>query len=171
MRKQWIYCATKIKGWADWESWRGHTATQLNLQNRTWDIFEFSNPLEEIPLMLVGPFSGWQFRFAKKNSASFFDLVNTSEDQKKFKNFEKIDSILENKSFDADLIGIIREDLNKIVCIEGHHRALALAIAQKEGRKIILKKPIRIALAKLPKDEVFLLDQSCKEGRQKNKSY
>ena len=164
---EWIHCATKIKGWPDWESWRNHTATQLNLQKRDWSLFEFDDPINEIPQMLIGPFSGWQSRFSKKNSASFFDLVNSSRDQKQFKNYEKIASILDSQAFDANLIGIVREDVNKVVCIEGHHRAMALAIAQKEGIEINFKKPIRIALTKLPKKEIFLLDETLKRGSSK----
>lgn len=164
---EWIYCATKIKGWPNWESWRNHTATQLNLQNRNWNIYEFSNPLKEIPQMLIGPFSGWQSRFSKKNSASFFDLVNSSGNQKQFINYEKIVSIIDSQSFDANLIGIIREDINRIVCIEGHHRALALAIAKKEGIKISFKKPIHIALASLSKEDIFLIDKTLERGTSK----
>ncbi|MCK4919113.1 MAG: hypothetical protein KAS01_01880 [Candidatus Pacebacteria bacterium] len=161
---KWIHCATKIKGWSNWESWREHTATQLNLQKRIWNIFEFSNPINEIPKMLIGPFSTWQARFAKKNSATFSDLATFSKEYEHFKSYEKIISILKNQSFDADLIGIVREDTNQIVCIEGHHRAMALAIAKKEGMKINFENPVCIALAKLPKKEIFLLNQTLERG-------
>ncbi|MCK5332380.1 hypothetical protein KAJ41_00765 [Candidatus Parcubacteria bacterium] len=164
---QWIHCATKIKGWSDWESWRKHTATQLNLQNRNWKIYEFDDPINEIPQMLIGPFSGWQSRVLKKNLSSFFDLISTPKEYKNFKNNNKIISILKNQSFGADLIGIFREDMNRIVCIEGHHRAIALAIAKKEGMKLKFEKPVRIAFAKLPKDEVFLIDKTLKRGSSK----
>ena len=164
---EWIHCATKIKGWPNWELWRDHTATLLNLQKRIWNIFEFRDPINEIPQMLVGPFPGWQSRFSKKNSASFSDLANLSKEYEHFRNNKKIISILESQSFDSDLIGIVREDIDQIVCIEGHHRAMALAIAKKDGIKIDFNDPVRIALAKLPKEEVFLLDKALERGSAK----
>ncbi|MDF1498310.1 MAG: hypothetical protein P1P85_03065 [Patescibacteria group bacterium] len=87
---EWIHCATKIKGWPNWESCRNYTVTQLNLQNRSWNIFKFSNPLAEIPQMLVGPFSSWQSRFSKKNTLSFLELVTIPREYKYFKNNNKI---------------------------------------------------------------------------------
>ena len=164
---EWINCATEIKGWSNWEEWRKYTASQLNLQKRVWNIFEFTDPPTEIPQMLIGPYSSWQSRVLKKNSSSFSDLANLPKEYKHFKNNEKIISILKNNSFDSDLIGVVREDMDKIVCIEGHHRAMALTIAKKDGMKIDLNDPVRIVLAKLPKDEAFLLDETLKRGSSK----
>ncbi|MCK5413371.1 MAG: hypothetical protein KAI57_03260 [Candidatus Pacebacteria bacterium] len=161
---EWIYCATKIKGWPDWESWRNYTATQGDLQNRNWSIFEFENPIDEVSKMLIGPFSGWQSQVQKKNLSSFSDLINIPKEYKHFKSSKKIISILKNQSFNSNLIGIVREDINQIVCIEGHHRATALAIAKKEGIEINFDKPVRIALARLPKEETFLIDRALKKG-------
>ena len=164
---EWIYCATKIKGWPDWKSWRNYTATQGNLQNRNWSIFEFDDPVNEMPKMLIGPFSSWQSRVQKKNLSSFSDLIDIPKEYEHFKNYEKIISILKNQSFGTDLIGIVREDTDQIVCIEGHHRATAVAIVKKDGMKIYFDKPVRIALTKLPKEETFLIDRTLKRGSSK----
>ena len=164
---EWINCATAIKGWLNWEEWRKHTVSQLCLQKRVWNIFEFSDPINEIPQMLIGPYSTWQSRVLKKNLSSFSDLANLSKEYRHFKNNEKIISILKNNSFDSDLIGVIREDMDKIVCIEGHHRAMALAIAKNDGTKIGLNNPVRIALARLAKEEVFLFDKTLERGSSK----
>ena len=163
----WIYCARKIKGWSNWKLWRSHTATQLNLQKRIWNIFEFTDPIAEIPQMLIGPYSGWQSRVSKKNLFSFSDLANLPKEYEYFKNNKKIVSILKNQSFGLSLIGLVRKDIDQIVCIAGHHRAMALAIAKKDGIKIDFNDPIYIALAELPKKEVFLLDKTLKRGSSK----
>ncbi|KKT26376.1 MAG: hypothetical protein UW11_C0014G0001, partial [Parcubacteria group bacterium GW2011_GWA2_43_9b] len=39
----WIECATKIKDWSDWESWRKYTATQLRADNREWKIYKITD--------------------------------------------------------------------------------------------------------------------------------
>ncbi|MDF1498311.1 MAG: hypothetical protein P1P85_03070 [Patescibacteria group bacterium] len=67
------------------------------------------------------------------------------------------------------MIGIIREDINRIVCIEGHHKSMALAIARKEVMEINFKKPVCIALAKFPKEDSFLIDMTLKNGSSKKK--
>ena len=56
----WIHCATVLKGWPDWESWRRFTAEQIKADEREWNLYELTDPLHDIPAMLVGPFTGWQ---------------------------------------------------------------------------------------------------------------
>ena len=113
----WIHCATKIKGWSDWKSWRKFSASQIGAGERNWQIFEFTDPINEVPEMLVGPYTGWQSRLPEKNIGTFNDLLNIPEQYAFFSKHSKVISIMNNLPFSTELIGVIREDRNKIVVI------------------------------------------------------
>lgn len=165
----WIRCATQIKGWPDWESWRKHSAKQIKADQREWQLYEFTDPLNEVPSMLVGPYSGWQSRFPKKNVATFEELVEIPEQFEKLSKNENVQSIIKGLPFTTEFIGLINDDIDKIVCLEGHHRATAIALAKKLGKKIdFTNSKITIALAHLPVDEVEIIDKVLKRGTSKN---
>ncbi len=162
----WIKVATEIKGWPDWESWRRFTAEQIGAENLSWEIQEFSNPMKEVPLMLIGPYSGWQSRVTNKNQTTFEELINIDEQFDYWKDIPKINSIIEDFP-DVDMIGLIRDDSGQIVCIEGHHRATAVALAAKLGKEVIFKAPLRIALAHITVDQIGLFDRVLERGTTK----
>lgn len=165
----WVECATKAKGWPDWESWRSFTAQQLDAANRDWKIFQFENPLVEIPDMLIGPFGGWQSRVERKNQTTFKELLEIPEQYQEWSNHAKILSIMNGLPFVTDLIGLVRTDLGQVVCLEGHHRATAITLAQKQGRIIDFSQiPVTIALTELATEECRLLDQLLQRGTSKN---
>jgi len=164
----WVECATKIKGWPDWESWRGFTASQIGADKHQWQIFKLTNPASEIPKMLIGPYSGWQFRLSKKNVGTFEDLLNIPEQYDFFSQHDGVLRIMSGLPFSSEFIGLRRKDLNKIVCLEGHHRAVAITLAKKQGKQIDFSRvDINIALTNLKEDEVYLLDKMTKRGTAK----
>lgn len=164
----WIRCATKIKGWSDWESWRRHSASQIGADKRDWQIFQFTDPLNEIPEMLVGPYFGWQKKLPEKNKATFLDLLKITEQYDHFNKYEATVSILNGLPFPTEFIGLIRDDTNKIVCLEGHHRATSITLAKLQNKEIDFSKvKITIALTHLAKNEIHLLDEILKRGSQK----
>jgi hypothetical protein len=163
----WIRLATEIKGWPDWESWRRFSASQIGAENRLWKLYEFTNPMNDIPEMLVGPYGGWQSKLPEKNKYSFKELLDIPENYEFFKNHSAVRSLLKNFPCPTEFIGLVREDNEKIVCLEGHHRATAVALAKKDGIKIVCEN-IRIALARLPKDECSILDEVLRRGTSKN---
>ena len=164
----WIHCATKIKGWSDWKSWRKFSASQIGADKRSWQIFEFTDPINEVPEMLVGPYTGWQSRLPKKNTGTFNDLLNIPEQYGFFSKHNKVISIMDNLPFSTELIGVIRDDINKVVCVEGHHRAVAITLAKKKNKRINFGREIKIALTRLQKNEVFVLDKMLQRGSSKN---
>jgi len=164
----WIHCATQIKGWSDWESWRRFAASGINAEKRSWQIFKFTDPINEISAMLVGPYSSWQSRFSEKNKFSFEDLINIPEQYEFFKKHDKVLSMIKDFPAPTELIGLIRQDSGKIVCLEGHHRAVAVALAKKQDKSIDFKKGISIALTELPVVEISILDHVLKRGTSKN---
>ena len=159
----WLHVATKIKGWPDWESWRRFGASQTGADQRDWRLYEFDDPMKEIPEMLIGPFTGWQSRLSEKNKNTFIDLINIPEQYEHFRKHDKVVSMLENFPPDTEMIGYIREEDGKIVCLEGHHRAVTDTIAVKEDKKLNFGKA-KIALAVLKKEEKDLMDKVLERG-------
>ncbi|MBM3205095.1 hypothetical protein FJZ48_03920 [Candidatus Uhrbacteria bacterium] len=165
----WIECATKIKGWPDWESWRSFIAKQFDAENRKWKIFQFENPLEEIPEMFIGPYSGWQSRVNNKNHTTFKELLEIPGQFDEWGKHSGVLAIMKGLPFPTELIGIIRKDTDKIVCIEGHHRATAIALAKKQGQIIDFSEtPVTIALTELATENCRLLDDVLQRGASKN---
>ena len=125
--------------------------------------------MNEIPAMLVGPYSGWQSRLSEKNMTTFGDLLDIPEQLEEFSKHDGVISIMNGLPFATELIGLIRDDMNKIVCLEGHHRAIAIALAKRQGKIIDFSGvKITIALAHLAKDEINLLDEMLRIGSSKN---
>ena len=167
MHPGWIRTATEIKGWPNWESWRKFTASQIGAESRLWKLYEFTDPMDDISKMLVGPYGGWQSKSPEKNKYSFEELLDIPENYEFFKNHSVVSSLLKGFPCPTEFIGLAREDNSKIVCLEGHHRATAVALAKKEGGKISCGN-IRIALAQLPKNECSVLDAALRRGSSKN---
>ena len=164
----WIRCATEIKGWPDWESWRRFSAAQIQAEKRDWQIFQFTDPLNEIPKMLIGPYSGWQSALPVKNTATFQDLLDIPDQYAKFSQHTGVLSILKGLPFSTEFIGFIKDD-NQIICLEGHHRATAIALAKRQNKQIDFGSvTVTIALAHLGKDETALLNEVLKRGSSKN---
>ncbi|MCB9798369.1 hypothetical protein H6758_01430 [Candidatus Nomurabacteria bacterium] len=163
----WVNCATQVKGWPDWYSWREFSASLFHADQRKWKMFQFENPMEEIPQMLLGPYTGWQDKFDQKNVATFADLYTPEMKVDPSNPESAIGKIYKGLPFSTELIGLEREDGN-IVCIDGHHRAAAIALAAHTGENIDFSDvQITIALAPLSQGEYILLDQMLKRGSSK----
>lgn len=168
----WIEAATRVKGWPDWESWRGFTAAQLKVAERKWQIFDVEEPVNEIPKMLIGPFTAWQTRVSDKNKTSFEEMLVIPEQLDFFSDHDLILSLLQAFPFPTELIGLIRKDIGDIICIDGHHRATALALAKKEGRQIDFgTTPMTLALAELSAEESVLIAEVLKRGSAKESEH
>lgn len=164
----WIEVATKIKGWPDWESWRRFSASLFKAETLDWQIFTFDNPMEEIPTMLVGPYTGWQSRHPAANNFTFSEMLDLPEQYNFWGNNSTIIRLISDFPAPTEFIGLVREDNQKIVCIEGHHRATAVAVAKKQGAPINFKINPTIALATLPLAELNSLDIMRKRGSTKD---
>jgi hypothetical protein len=124
--------------------------------------------MNEIPAMLIGPFPSWQSRLERKNQTTFDELLDIPEQLVAFTNHEKVITILAGLPFDTEFIGFIRDDIDHLVCIEGHHRATAIAIAKREGRKIDFSScHMTIAITHLSKEECPLIDEMAKKGTER----
>lgn len=164
----WIECSTKVKGWPDWESWRSFTAQQINAEKRSWKIYQFENPLEEVPAMLMGPYSGWQSRATSKNKMTFKELLEMPRQYEEWSKHAGVLAIVSGLPFATEMIGLVRKDNKKIVCLDGHHRATAITLAKKQSKNIDFSQlPVTIALSQLPAEECRILDEILMRGTSK----
>jgi hypothetical protein len=148
------------RGFTSWADWRGSIAeSKLGAANLDWQIFSFDNPMMEIPAMLLGPFKGWQSRVASIVAASFTNLIDLPAELEYWSTNPKIISLMNNFPSPTQFIAVIREDTGALVCLEGHHRATAVAHAAKLGRPINFDR-LTIAIAHLPATHCAILNAS-----------
>lgn len=160
----WIECATKIKGWSNWEHWRLHTATQLHLQDRSWSLYEVLGPGSFLPNLLMGPFHAWQKYTEEKNTLTFVELMVLPEPRAFFLEHPAVQRLMKQFPAPTELIGLLREDTQKVVCVEGHHRIAAVTLGQVMGSPVAFFGPVYLALTSLKKDETVLLDETLRQG-------
>lgn len=160
----WIQCATEVKGWPDWESWRRFSAELLGAEQLEWRRYLVENPEIELPALLVGPFQGWQNRLNVKNAASFADMMADPVQAAFFSQHEKVRSMMANFPAPTELIAVQRDDSGKIVCIEGHHRSAAVALGTVLGQAVQFTGPVTLALARLPTERVQVLEEMLRRG-------
>jgi len=160
----WINCAVNIKGWPDWASWRSYTAALLGAEKREWKIYKILEPQKFIPKMLVGPYGGWQKRLPEKNILSFSQMLEITQNYEELSENDKVSSMINNFPVGTQFIGLVCSDNKKIVCLEGHHRATAVALAVKNGQALNLGEENTIALCELAMGEEKLLDEVLEKG-------
>ncbi|MEK7160780.1 MAG: hypothetical protein AAB724_02005 [Patescibacteria group bacterium] len=162
----WINCAVNIKGWPDWVSWRGYTAAQFGSEKREWKVYRIVDVNKVAPAMLVGPYTGWQKRLPAKNILSFAEMLEAPKNYEEFSKNDKVQGLMKNWPVSTQFIGAIRADNKKIVCVEGHHRATAVALAVKNNQPIKFGE-VSIALCELALGEEKLVDEALAKGSQR----
>lgn len=161
----WIKCATKIKGWSSWQSWRAADANRIKPKQRQWKIYEIVTPYKTIPEFLIGPTPTWQkmaepLHWEDKNFKNLVEKIDFSENK-------KISEIIKRFPKETQFIGFYLNRINKIMCYEGHHRSTAIALGQKNGTPINTNKNPTIALTEFSEKDEALIFQMIKRGTYK----
>ena len=159
----WVTFAKEEKGFPDWESWRLNYISRFHPETMDWRLYQFEDPLNEIPEMLLGPYFGWQSLVQNKHNTTFAELMEQNEQYTHFQSYPAVAGMLESLPFKTEMIGFMRTD-GRIVCIDGHHRSAAVAISKKEERELDFSNtPVTIALAKLNEEQERLFDEIVNE--------
>lgn len=160
-REDWQQLAIK-KGFESWEEWRDAWVKNFDAQKRRWFRYTVPNPLVTVPHFRIGPTQGWQQHFPESeyNQRTFADLV----ERVPYDENEKVQGILKDFPQPTEFIGIVMPDKKIITLIEGHHRATALAFADKKQRELVFEHLPTIALTFFEEGEEKMLDTMLARG-------
>lgn len=130
----------KERGFKSWDEWRKAYAAPLKPETLEWFLYRIKDPLKDLPLFYGAPSHSWVEKAyggkVTKQLKDITDLPIISENS-------KVLDIKKDFPEKTMLTGIIHED--KIVLVEGMHRASALA---SWNPKVSLKSDVTLALAK-----------------------
>lgn len=110
------------RGFESWDDWRENYIAPLEPEKYSWKIYRINDSIQDINLMYGVPSRGWQ---EKCYSGEATKMIRDILDHPIVAENEKVKSIMNNFPFQTMLTGVIHKD--KIVLVEGMHRALALA--------------------------------------------
>lgn len=170
----WIHCATNIKGWPDWQSWRMFMASLFKAKERVWELYTLSNPQKEIPSFFIGPFKGWQNMYAPQSDEfsyiTFAELFDNPASKETLAANSRVIDIWRSLPFSTELIALKIQNTQDIILIDGHHRCAAITKATKEGRDIdFTQTPITVALATIKQEEGSVFDEMLHRGTSYNR--
>lgn len=162
-REEWQKLA-KEKGWQSWEKWRDAWVSNIGLQNREWERYIVNDPLSVIPTCLVGPTTSWQNFFSDKKllTHTFAELIEEKGFLDRGKN-NKIQAIQKQFPVETEFIGIVLSE-ERIMIIEGHHRAAAITLAKKQGTPLEFTSLPTIALTCFDDADYPLLEDMLRRG-------
>lgn len=130
----------QARGFSSWEEWRENYVAPLVPEELDWNLFEIKDPLQEFLLIYGTPTRGW---IAKCYGGETTKQLKDVFSHPIITNNKKIKEIAEDFPENTMLTGIINDQ--RIVLVEGMHRACALAIMAREGKQF--RGDVKIALA------------------------
>ncbi len=128
------------RGFASWREWRTAAYRRLKPTTRKWIVYKVDHPELVVPTWFGGPFRGWRKHY--QGSAVTFKTLALRQS---IRHHGKVLSIMKNFPRMTQLLGVVWK--GRIVVIEGMHRACAVALSAKQGKK--LKTSMTIALTTL----------------------
>lgn len=159
----WEKMATQAKGWGSWEEWRRYQFSLLLPEKREWKLYKVLEPMAMLPKFLVGPTQSWQEQLPAEMrlKTSFADFVRVREDWAR--QHERFADIGARFPEGTQMIGVYLEDVDAVMCLEGHHRCAGVALAARDGKVVNFgEQPPLIAIASL--QERGVLEQMLKQG-------
>ncbi|MFA6047575.1 MAG: hypothetical protein WCV59_00530 [Parcubacteria group bacterium] len=138
-----------------WDEWRKAYAAPLNPEKLGWFLYKINEPLKEFPEIYGVPSHSWiEKAYDGKITMQLKDILNLPI----IKANQKIIDIKKNFPAKTMLTGLIWQD--KIILIEGMHRACALALPDLS---IPLESEITIALTNWPEKNMPIIGGNYKK--------
>jgi hypothetical protein len=127
------------RGFSSWNEWRQAYAAPLQPESLQWYLYRINNPLKEFPLIFGVPADAWiRKAYDGETTKKLSEITNAPV----FKENNKIIAIKKDFPKETMFTGLICE--NKIVLVEGMHRACAIA---SWNQNIPFDSQVSIALA------------------------
>lgn len=117
------------RGFSSWDDWRKNYISPIDPGNKYWKIYRIKN-VNDILNFYGVPSRGW---IEKCYNGEITKRLSEIEEHPIVRNNNKIDVIKNNFPYQTMLTGVINK--NKIVLVEGMHRAMALTGMAKSGLK------------------------------------
>ncbi len=144
----------KSRGFSSWDEWRKEYARPLKTESLEWFLFEIKNPLKDLPLFYGVPSKTWIKKAYKGEKTKILsDIVNLTMVSK----HPKVIDMQKDFPKETMLTGLVYD--NKIIIIEGMHRACALASWKASNN---FTGVVKIALAVWLEKEIPLIGGNSK---------
>jgi hypothetical protein len=143
------------RGFSSWEEWRKNYAEALDPKKLDWFLYDVKNPVQDFPLFYGVPSRGWiKKAYGGETTKQLKEIANLPI----VKDNPKISDIQKNFPLQTLFTGILKDD--KIILIEGMHRACALA---GWNNPLPPQSKIQIALALWDKEKIPILGKITKK--------
>lgn len=119
------------RGFESWDAWRKTYTEPLGLEQRTWEIVRLDDPAAIVPRMWAVAYSGWKRYYPLSSSRARLSDIAAHPD---LPTNEKVVGLL--KSFPNPTTMIALRSGDDIALFEGLHRAAAIALAARDGRRV-----------------------------------
>jgi hypothetical protein len=109
------------KGLKNWEEWRMGRANMMHLPERLWTLEKPENVIAEVRQMFCDASTVWSKFYEDRAESDFGHL----KDHTFFRTHPRVLAMRENFRSESPIIGL--KNQGKIIVIDGHHRATAIA--------------------------------------------
>lgn len=123
----------KERGFDSWDAWRSNYVAPLLPEERIWKVYRITDPSHDVPLMYGVPSRGWQ---AKCYDGASTKMIAEILSHPLVADNPKVCAVQENFPFQTMFTGIVHKE--KIVLVEGMHRACALARMKEHDGDVVI---------------------------------
>lgn len=156
------------KGFSSITEWRLATALKLGLDKLSWRLEILPSPEQNLAKIIIGPFKGWSKFFDNKLTTTFDDAMQIPEFLEWCKTHDRVVPLSEKFPHPTSLI-VLRKPSGELICIEGGHRACAVAYANKIGNPISFEPTdVTIAVADIDESKISELWGFLEIGTEKH---
>ena len=117
------------RGFESWEDWRENYSAALEPESHIWEIYRIKNTSHDVAAMYGVPSRGWQ---EKCYAGETTKIIGNILAHPMVAENNKVKSIMNNFPYQTMLTGIVNEE--RIILVEGMHRALALAQMENSNK-------------------------------------